>query len=175
MNPAAPVARHNATGRSKATSGHFVMVPHAMMETAAWRALSPQERAVYLEAARLYNGRNNGFLGLGARAAAKRANINKDTAARCLKRLEELGFLEPTQLGKFNMNSRRATEWRLTLFRCDRTQRPASKAFASWLPEDLKHRPKRGPEKSETEGQRMALTAIPVPRLRTIAGGLAGG
>ncbi len=145
--------RHNATGRSTGGSGHFVQLHQWMMNTAAWRSLSPQCRAVYIEVARLYNGRNNGYLGLGARDAADRANINKDTACKCFATLVDVGFLEAAQLGRFNMNSRRVTEWRLTTHKCDRTQQLPSKAFARWKPADSKQRPKRGAGKSETEGQ----------------------
>ena len=169
------MGRHNQTGRSKGGSGHFVALYDWMMNTAAWRLLSPQCRAVYLEVARLYFGGNNGYIGLGVRDASKRANINKDTAAKCFATLIETGFLEAAQLGKFNMNSRRATEWRLTVHKCDRTQKLPSKAFVHWRPSDSKPRPKRGPDKSETEGQRPTVYAVPVPRLRTIEGGLAVG
>ena len=169
------MARHNKTGRSKGSSGQFVQLHDWMMNTAAWRSLTPQCRAVYVEVARLYNGRNNGSLGLGARDAAERANINKDTACSCFARLTELGFLEAAQLGKFNMNSRKVTEWRLTAYKCDRTHKLPTKAFASWRPADSKQRPKRGPRKSETEGQRPAVYSVPVPRLRTVSGGLAIG
>lgn len=103
------MARHNKTGRSKGGSGHFVALYGWMMNTAAWRSLKPQSRAVYVEVARLYNGRNNGYLGLGARDAAARAKINKDTACKCFAILVDTGFLEAAQLGKFNMNSLRAT------------------------------------------------------------------
>lgn len=164
--------RHNATGRSK-NRGAFLMLEGWMMDSPAWASLSPQDRAVYVELARLFNGKNNGFLGFGVRAAAERANVNKDTARKCLQRLVDRGFIEPTQAGAFNQNDRRATEWRLTQHRCDRTHAPGSKAFMRWRPEDLEQRPKRGSHKSETEGLGPPRTAPQVPRFRTISGGVA--
>lgn len=163
---------HNRKGRSK-SGGPFLKLDAWMMNTAAWASLTPQDRAVYIEVARLYDGRNNGFIGLGVRAAAERANVNKDTAARCFQRLIDRGFIEQAQAGAFNQNARQATEWRLTHLRCDRTHQQGSKAFARWRPENSEHRPKRGTGKSETRGQEPTSGAVQVPRFRTIPGGLA--
>jgi hypothetical protein len=166
------MARHTKTGRSKG-KGPFLMLTDWMMNSAAWCSLTAADRAVYIEVARLYNGRNNGFLALGARAAAERVNINKDTAGRCFARLIDRGFIECAHPGGFNTNARRATEWRLTAEKCDRTHELPSKAFMRWRPENLDHRPKRGPHKSETRGQEPPQTGPQVPRFRTYAGGLA--
>lgn len=173
---------HNKTGRRK-TGPSFVQLFRYMLESPAWKSLSPQERAILLEVARLYNGQNNGFLALGVRAAAEGANVNKDTAAKCFRGLVDRGFLELAQAGEFNRNrfsgdelqaTCRATEWRLTCHRCDRTHRPASRAFLQWQPE-AKARPKRGTVLSETEGLEPFEPPTSVPRLRTIAGGRANG
>lgn len=164
--------RHNQKGRSKA-GGKFVQLHEWMMMTAAWKSLTPQERCVYVELLRLYNGANNGFLGLGVRAAAERARLHKDTASKCFAILVERGFIEATQLGQFNQNSRRSTEWRLTHLPCDRTRQAGSKAFVRWRPSDLERRPKTRVMKSETEGQEGRPRPATVPHLRTINGGLA--
>lgn len=166
------MARHNAKGRSK-SGGPFLKLDAWLMNTEAWASLTPQDRAVYIEVARLYDGRNNGFIGLGVRAASERANVNKDTAAKSFKRLIERGFIEAAQAGAFNQNARLATEWRLTHLRCDRTHQQGSKAFARWRPSDLERRPKAGTSKSETRGQGPPKRPPQVPRLRTITGGLA--
>lgn len=168
------MAGQDRRGRSKGT-GRFAQLHDWMMSSAAWRSLSPQARCVYVEVLRLYNGANNGFLALGVRTAAERANVNKDTAAKCFAVLIERGFIEPAQLGQFNRNARRATEWRLTQHRCDRTHQLPSKAFARWTPPDLERRPKRGTEKYEARGQEPPTYPVSVPRLRTISGGLAVG
>ena len=47
------MAGHNKKGRSKG-GGHFVQLHDWMMNSAAWQALSPAERAIYIEVARLY-------------------------------------------------------------------------------------------------------------------------
>lgn len=167
------MARANRKGRTKSGPA-FLQLFRYMLESEAWRSLSVQERAVYLEVARLYNGQNNGFLGLGVRGASEAANVNKDTAAKAFARLVDLGFLECAQPGGFNQNARRATEWRLTTYRCDRTHQLPSKGFIQWKPENSKQRPKRGADKSETRGHRGTQKSVSVPRFRTISGGLAG-
>jgi hypothetical protein len=168
------MARANRKGR-RSSGPPFTQLFNYMLEGAAWRSLKPQERAIYLEVARLYNGSNNGFLGLGVRAAAEGAKVNKDTAAKCLAVLVDRGFIEPTQAGRFNQNACRATEWRLTTQTCDRTGQMPSKAFLQWRPENSERRPKRGTAPSETKGQEDPNPALSVPRFRTIAGGLANG
>ena len=103
-----------------------------MLRTAAWCALTAAARAVYLELAARYNGRNNGALALSARDAARRCNINKDTACRAFHELAEHGFIECVTPGGFSRKVRHATEWRLTQYRCDVTGTLPSKAFAKW-------------------------------------------
>jgi hypothetical protein len=103
-----------------------------MMKSKAWRALRPAERAVYIELAMIYNGHNNGHLALSARDAGERCNINKDTASKCLRRLEELGFIDRVQPGSFNYKARHAAEYRLTQLKCNRTGAAPSKRFLKW-------------------------------------------
>lgn len=121
------------TGRSKG-DGRFVQLHHWMMRSPAWRDLTPAERAIYLEIATLYNGENNGSLGLGARRAADLCNISKNTAPAAFQRLQDLGFIECATPGGFSKKTRHQTEWRLTAYRCNLTQQPGSRAFMKWRP-----------------------------------------
>jgi len=120
--------KHTIKGRSK-SGPPFVQLPWFMLDSEAWRALTPQQVAVYLDLARLYNGTNNGTLALSVRDAAERCRINKDTANKALATLETLGFTECATPGGFSRKARHATEWRLTLWRCDKTGALPSKAF----------------------------------------------
>ena len=102
-----------------------------MMRTPAWRSLSPVARAVYLEIEFAYNGSNNGAIRLGCREVAELCGINKDTAARAFRELENLGFIVRNKPGGF-YPQRHVTEWRLTA-------RPTidalpTKDFAKWAP-----------------------------------------
>jgi len=85
-----------------------------MMQSAAWRSLTTQQRAVYLELEYRHNGSNNGFVSLSVREAEDACNISKDTAAACLKVLAERGFIRCTQRGAFTYKKRHASEFELT-------------------------------------------------------------
>ncbi len=111
------------------------MLGYHMMQTEAWRSLTPAERAVYVEVRSLFDGRNNGSLALSNREAADRCNINKDTAGRAFGRLTHLGFLEVVEKGWFNRKTPHATTWRLTDLRCDLTGSVPSKTYQNWRPD----------------------------------------
>ena len=125
--------RQNKTGRSR--SDPFLKLTWFMLESPAWRSLTPAERAVYIELAKLYNGRNNGWLALSVRDAAERCRINKDTAAKALAALQTAGFIECVTPGGFTRKVRHATEWRLTIHPCDVTGELPTKDFTRWMPE----------------------------------------
>jgi hypothetical protein len=122
--------RHNHKGRS--TTERFVSLHHHMLRSPAWRSLSSVARCVFLELAAIYNGGNNGFIALSTRDAAKHVRCSKDTAARALVELTERGFIVCCSRGHFDRKSPHASEYRLTLYTCDRTGEKASKAFMHW-------------------------------------------
>ncbi len=113
-----------------ASSGNFLKMENWMFDSHAYRELHSGPRTLIWELIRLFNGRNNGRIGLGVRSAAQRLNVSKDTASAYLKALVEAGFIVATRSGGFNMKdptSRRATEWRLTWLPTD--EGPATKEF----------------------------------------------
>ena len=124
------------TGRSKKEARH-VRLHHWMMQTAAWKSLSGNQRALYVEMAARYNGSNNGRIHFSTREAAQALHIGKATAARALAVLVERGFIVAMIRGGFNVKDKQAqaTEWRLTEFNCDVTFVLPSKEFARWSPE----------------------------------------
>lgn len=123
----------NKTGRSHAETQH-VRIYHWLMKTAAWRELGALERAIYLEIGRKFNGSNNGAIGYSVPDAAQTFKVGKSTAARALLALQKTGFIVCTTKGAFSVKHRRATEWRMTEFKCDVTHELASKDFTRWLP-----------------------------------------
>lgn len=142
--------RHTIKGRTSG-SGRFLQLHHYLMASEAWKALTAQQRAVYIEVAALYAGNNNGRIALSVRNAAERCNITKDTAAKAFKRLIELGFIDCVTPGGFSRKVRHAAEWRLNMYKCDVTGAVASKAFMRWsiknqntVPFKSSHRPKSG-------------------------------
>jgi len=123
--------------RRKANGPPFVQLFRWVTSSAAWKALNPPERALYLELRARFNGHNNGTIGLGCREAAESLNVGRDTAHRAFGRLAEMGFIEPTTVGRFSAGGRKATEWLLTELPDDRTGHKASKAFMSWVGEGV--------------------------------------
>ncbi len=101
-------------------------------------SLSPVVRCVFIELAARYKGGNNGYLALSVRDAAKRVGCSKDSVSRALADLTAKGFIECCSRGHFDRKSPRASEYRLTLYSCDRTGGRPSKAFMSWRPDPPK-------------------------------------
>jgi hypothetical protein len=126
-------------GRSAGALQSFVQVERYIMQSVAWRSLSANARAAYLEVFFGYTGTNNGEILLSAQMLADRLNRDKSTAARALSELERLGFIECRSKGGFNCKIRHASEWRLTALKCDVSGELATKSFMRWMPQDSKH------------------------------------
>ncbi len=163
------MAKTNRKGRSSGV-GPFVQLPHFMLESPAWRSLSAQEQATYLVVARAYNGSNNGRLAVSVRQIAERANVNKDTASKCLATLQARGFIECALPGGFTRKIRHAAEWRLTLYKCDLTHAPPLKAFMRWRPGNLDCGPLNSDSRSPPFGQLAPNEVATVPAFRTGSG-----
>jgi hypothetical protein len=128
--------RHNNKGRS--TIDRFVALPYWMLQSPAWRSLSPVARSVFIELAAIYNGSNNGRIALSARDAAERARCSKNTAARTFAELIQKGFIDLCSRGHFDRKTPHAAEYRLTIHACDRTGERASRRFMSRRPDEPK-------------------------------------
>jgi hypothetical protein len=106
-----------------------------MTDSAAWRNLTANARAIYIEIGRRYAGpnSNNGRIPYSVREAAKALRVSQATACRALAELTAHGFIVPMMKGGFNLKRRHATEWRLTEFPCDVTNALAgTKDFMKW-------------------------------------------
>lgn len=125
-------SRFKRKGKAK-----FLMIEGYIMRSPAWRALSPNDKAAYLELKWRYDGLNNGRIGLGCRELAEALQSSKDTARRSLESLMEKGFAAKAKLSGFNMKNRTATEWRLTEYSCDVSNHPPTKDFMRWQPTDF--------------------------------------
>jgi hypothetical protein len=130
------MTRRNRRFRNNGMTGPFVALPKYLLGSLAWRTLKPVPRAAFVELAGLYNGLNNGWLAMSARTLATAITVSRATAARALEELTARGFIEQTRTGAFSCRIRLASEWRLTLHRCDRTGDLPSKAFTRWRPEN---------------------------------------
>lgn len=118
---------HNKTGRSKVEK--YIKLPFYILHSDAWLVLSCKSRAALIEIMLRYNGYNNGRIGLSVRDLANRLNCSKDSAARALRQLDDIGFIETTKLGVFRLRNRKASEYRLTWLPCHLTHTLPSKPF----------------------------------------------
>lgn len=132
------------TGRSK-KAGTFVMIPHIVIDSAAYQSCKPTERAILVELVRRYNGYNNGFIGLSARDAADRLHMNKDTANKALNSLWQKGLIACAKRGGFSFKLRHSSEWRLTWKKCDRTGQFASHAYRGWKESETRSQNRANP------------------------------
>jgi hypothetical protein len=109
-----------------------------MLQSPAWRSLSPVARSVFIELAAIYNGGNNGRLALSARDAAQRVCCSKNTTARAFAELIQKGFIDLCSRGHFDRKTPHAAEYRMTLHGCDRTGERSTKRFMNWRPDVAK-------------------------------------
>ncbi len=132
--------KHAPNGRTvrRRTKGRgtqpFIQIFKYMLETPAWLSLPVISRAAYIHLAARYNGSNNGKISLSARVLAKELGCAPGTAARALTNLDDAGFIRPTSIGLFKLKNRKASEYRLTAFRCDETGEAATRDFQQWVP-----------------------------------------
>jgi hypothetical protein len=133
----------------------FIMLPAWLMKSAAWHSLTAVERAAYLEVKLLYDGLNNGRIGLGCRDLADSLRMGHSTAAQALKGLEAKGFIVKTKASAFHVKSRVVSEWRLTEYRCDLTGDLPSKDFMRWVPETK--RQSASPDTQSTPADRKGI------------------
>ena len=106
----------DATGRSSGIEP-FLKIERWMFDCPAYRTLKPGPRALMLELIRLFNGSNNGRIGMGVRTAGRALGVEPGTVGGYFHKLEDAGFIVATQRAGFNMKApgdRTATEWRLT-------------------------------------------------------------
>jgi DNA-binding MarR family transcriptional regulator len=133
------------TGRSNKEARH-VRLYHLMLKTPAWKSLTANARAIYVEIAARYGGlgSNNGRIPYSVRDAAKSLKIGKSTAAKAIQQLQDRGFIVEITKGAFSRKNRHATEWRLTESSCDITDALPTREYLRW-PQIQNTVPKAGP------------------------------
>ena len=68
-------------------------IPPEILQSAAWRALSADAKAVLVALARKYDGRNNGALIFSANSGAA-LGLTAEATERALAQLEAVGLIE---------------------------------------------------------------------------------
>lgn len=122
-------------GKRRGSVERFVGLKHWLFDSPAWHSLPCNARALYLQLARRYNGRNNGRISYSVRQASQDLNIGKATALRAFQALQDRRFIVCTKKGAFSWKIvNEASEWRLTEHPNDFPPEHASKAFMRWRP-----------------------------------------
>jgi DNA-binding MarR family transcriptional regulator len=99
--------RQRAKGRSE--GGSFLAIPHEVMDSPNFRALSGSAIRLLLELGRQYRGYNNGDLCATWKSA--RGWKSRDTITRALDELQRRGMIEKTRQGGMHRCSLYALTW----------------------------------------------------------------
>jgi hypothetical protein len=92
---------------------------HNVKRSEAYHSLSVYARAALLELLERYTGVNNGMIGLGCRELAVALKCSQGKACRVFRELDDSGLARPLTGGIWK--GKRATEWQLRFYRCDKT------------------------------------------------------
>jgi hypothetical protein len=96
--------------KSPKKSDGFLKLPHSLLRSPLWRSLSAVDRAVYVDIAGEFNGRNNGEIPYSERYGAGRLHLGRNTVARSLKRLQLRQLIRCTRRGSFSVKTGAAKE-----------------------------------------------------------------
>jgi hypothetical protein len=108
--------RRARKGRSKR---RFIQLWTNVKRSTAYHSLSVYARCLMFELLDRYTGCNNGMIVLGVREAADALRCGQATASRAMRELDDSGLAHPMTVGVWR--GKRATEWRLTFYVCDKT------------------------------------------------------
>ena len=114
----------------------FIRLPHELFFSPAWRSLSCNARAAWLEVFGRYNGFNNGEIPLSCREVAISCGLGKTTAARAFDELINRGFLTIEEESAFNMKQKKSRRWYMT--HLDSDKRMATNRWKRWKLESEK-------------------------------------
>ncbi|MEO9827584.1 MAG: hypothetical protein ABJF50_24545 [Paracoccaceae bacterium] len=118
----------NAKGRNE--HSRFVKLDHYLLQSDAYRLLSPPARALLVEFVYRFDGSNIGRLFMSQRDAANVLGIRThQTAGKYIDELVRRRFLEVVMPGSFDCKQRHATVFRLTMVTNSDQSGPASKEF----------------------------------------------
>ncbi|MCH8617477.1 hypothetical protein LZ016_15370 [Sphingomonas sp. SM33] len=138
---------YDPKGRSAKKDDHHVRVYRWLQDSEAWAHASGNEIKALLYIAKFDFGDNNGRINMSERRLAEGIRVDRKTARKALRGLQEKGFLECTSPGSFRAKRSPAAEWRLTWKSWPDRSRAATHEYRRW----------RSPEKTsggETPRQR---------------------
>jgi hypothetical protein len=110
-------AKVSHNGRNEHETGRFGRLPHSLLQSAAYRSLSPNARVLLVELISMENGKNNGKLWLSEIDAAWRMGVSCPKVARnAFTELVAAGMIAITKDRHWHIKTGigRARSWRLT-------------------------------------------------------------
>lgn len=133
--------RPGSRDRGRSKKPQYAPIPYELLESPAWRSLSPAAVKVWCELRTRFKRFNNDRLQLPLSYASKRLRLGRTTVARALAELEEKGFIEKLRQGEFL--GHQAALYRLTsepvVDQNDRLIQGATNDWKSWRPPQSKN------------------------------------
>ena len=131
------MTKSTKTGGKQSEHGTFIQ--RSLLETEAWRQLSPTAQILYIWLRFEWKGaryNNNGGIQLSYRQAAKRIGISNNTAMSAFRDLQAKGFVVVTQLGELGvLGEARGPKYELTeLARSSPTRVDPRRLYLRWNP-----------------------------------------
>ncbi|GJL87154.1 MAG: hypothetical protein DHS20C03_08630 [Minwuia thermotolerans] len=122
--------------RNRASGPRFVSIYEIELQCPAYREMTVHGRALLVEFRMIYNGSNNGSIGMSVRRAADLLNCGKNRAEAALKELQNKGWIVCTGKGSFDQKTgNRSTTWRITNQPVGLgVQTPETKDYMRWKP-----------------------------------------
>lgn len=146
-------APHRADLRGKGFAG----IPHAVLDSLAYRHLSLIERAILVEIVRTFNGFNNDRIGISYKTLAQRLNRKNEVPfAPAIGKLLLHGLVAVGN--EANWSRRRAREYRITFLSTTDAQGrpvPATNEYLGWQLEK-----KSSATTSEADSARSTTTSV---------------
>ena len=105
--------------KNRISGRRFIQFFTNVKRSEAYHSVSLTARAALMEMLDRYTGINNGMIGLGCRELADELRCSIGAAVNALRELDDAGLAHPVTGGVWK--GKRATEWRLTFYRCDKT------------------------------------------------------
>jgi hypothetical protein len=127
------MARSRPKLKGRADIGSFAAVPHAILESSEWAALTAYEVKLLLDVYGQFSGNNNGALSAAWTLMRPRGWRSQATLNNALRGLLEKGFLIKTRQGGKHRCSFFAVTWR-EVQECDgkHDMRPTKVAPGTW-------------------------------------------
>lgn len=125
-------SRYDAKGRSSAKDDHHVRIYRWLSKSEAWAHSTGNEIKGLLYLASFDFGDNNGRISMSERRLAEGIHVDRKTARKVLRGLQEKGFITCTSPGSFKAKQSPAAEWRLTWKSWPDRSQPPTHDYRRW-------------------------------------------